>query len=147
MYKLPDHLPLWTLIIMPLALAAASGFALLRAGRNPYLVTGWFWFLGTLVPTIGLVQVGPQAMADRYMYIPSIGLFLLVIWGLGDLLSSAATAPPTAAKGLPRFNLLNSINSFNLSITVCVASLTACLLCTWYQVKYWHDGETLYRHA
>jgi len=58
-----------------------------RARQNPYLLVGWFWFLGTLVPTIGLVQVGSQSMADRYMYIPSIGLFILVVWGVDDFLN------------------------------------------------------------
>jgi len=54
--------------------------------RYPYLVTGWLWYLGTLVPVIGLVQVGMQAMADRYTYVPLIGLFAIVAWGIPDLL-------------------------------------------------------------
>jgi len=68
-----------------LLLAMWSGLFIWRARRNPYLFVGWFWFLGTLVPTIGLVQVGLQSMADRYLYLPSIGLFILVAWSLNDL--------------------------------------------------------------
>ena len=60
--------------------------ALAGRRRYPYLFVGWFWYLGMLVPMIGLVQVGDHAMADRYMYIPSIGLCLLVVWGVDALL-------------------------------------------------------------
>ncbi len=57
------------------------------ARRRRYLVVGWLWYLGTLVPVIGLVQVGAQAMADRYTYLPSIGIFIMVAWGAGELLA------------------------------------------------------------
>ena len=70
-----------------LVLAAWTGLFLWRARRNPHLIVGWLWFLGTLVPAIGLVQVGSQSMADRYTYIPGIGLFIVIVWGANDLLS------------------------------------------------------------
>ena len=54
----------------------------------PYLSVGWFWYLGTLVPVIGIIQVGEQSMADRYTYIPLIGIFLMIVWGLENLISS-----------------------------------------------------------
>src|SRR5205823_4311068 len=73
-------------------LVLAAGVALLvvtaatfRARNHPYLAVGWLWFVGTLVPVIGLVQVGTQAMADRYLYIPSIGLFILAAFGVSEL--------------------------------------------------------------
>jgi len=59
--------------------------------RFPYLATGWLWYIGTLVPVIGIVQVGDQAMADRYTYIPLIGLFIMVAWGVPDLLNNGDT--------------------------------------------------------
>ena len=102
---------------------------MLGTRRRPYLFTGWFWFLGTLVPTIGLVQAGSQAMADRYMYIPSIGLLALLVWGLMDFLSACTAAGKTlaAAGG--------------------IAALGFCLVATAFQITTWHDSETLYRHA
>lgn len=99
----------------------------LRAGR-PYLVTGWFWYLGTLVPVIGLVQVGIQGMADRYTYVPLIGIFLIAAWGLPELTagrkSLKAALIPAAAAGL------------------CVLTIL-----TWFQVGTWRDNITLYGHA
>jgi hypothetical protein len=70
-----------------LVLALWTALCLSRARRHPPLLFGWLWFLGTLVPTIGIVQVGSQAMADRYTYIPSIGLFIMTVWGLHELFS------------------------------------------------------------
>ena len=62
------------------------------AARRPYLVVGWLWYLGTLVPVIGLVQVGDQAWADRYTYLPLIGLFVAVVWGVSDLVAGRRSA-------------------------------------------------------
>jgi hypothetical protein len=67
-------------------LLACLSIATVRAAlRHPYLAVGWFWYLGTLLPVIGLVQVGSQAMADRYTYVPLIGLFIIVAWGMFEL--------------------------------------------------------------
>jgi tetratricopeptide (TPR) repeat protein len=71
-------------------LAVVTGLALWRVRSAPYLAVGWFWFLGMLVPTIGLVQVGGQSLANRYTYLPSIGLWIMVVWGLHDLVSRKA---------------------------------------------------------
>ena len=70
--------------------------------RRPYLVTGWLWFLGTMMPVIGLVQVGIQSMADRYTYVPLIGLFIMVVWGIGRSVgraSAAGMARPDVCRG------------------------------------------------
>ena len=76
LYPLPNHnLPIWQALAAGLALAVLTLLALRQKWRHPYLPVGWLWYLGTLVPVIGLVQVGGQAMADRYTYVPSIGLF------------------------------------------------------------------------
>ena len=87
-YPYPRHQSLILILAGVGFVVIMSGLALVAARRRPFLFTGWFWFLGTLVPTIGLVQVGSQAMADRYMYIPSIGLFVMLVWGLCDFLSA-----------------------------------------------------------
>jgi len=120
----------------PLALVlTAVGFLVLMTSvamvlwrRCPYWLVGWFWYLGTLVPVIGLVQVGDQAMADRYMYLPSVGLFLLIIWSFADLWPR-------------RERILQPGSSL-----VCVA-LGACLLITSRQVGYWKNSLTLFSHT
>jgi len=89
---------------------------------------GWLWFLGTLVPVIGLVQVGMQAMADRYTYIPLIGLFLMAAWGMADLL---------ACWRCPKFLL-------PLAAGTMIAALGTV---AWFQVGYWRDAVTLFRHT
>jgi protein O-mannosyl-transferase len=128
LYPYSRHLAAGSAIAAALALAGLSGWLLWRGRRQPYLVVGWLWFVGTLVPTIGLVQVGAQCMADRYMYIPSIGLFLLVVWGL-----------EAALGGWRR-------NRWVLVATGAVA-LGACLACTRQQLGYWRGGESLFRRA
>ena len=67
------------------ALAAVTALFLWQARRRPYLAVGWFWYLGMLVPVIGLVQVGGQAMADRYTYLPLVGIFVMLAWSLSEL--------------------------------------------------------------
>ena len=84
-YPYPHHWPLAGVIAVTVLLAMWSVLFLWWAKRFPYLAVGWFWYLGTLVPAIGLVQAGVQSMADRYTYLPGIGLFIIVAWGLNDL--------------------------------------------------------------
>jgi Flp pilus assembly protein TadD len=79
-------LPLWPAALSGLVLAAVTALVLRQATRYSYLSTGWLWYLGTLVPVIGVIQVGEQAMADRYTYLPLIGLFVMAVWGVYDLL-------------------------------------------------------------
>ena len=96
--------------------------------RRPYLLVGWFWFLGTLVPTIGLVQVGAQSMADRYTYIPSMGFFIMIVWGAADY---------EAAHPLWR----------KVSCLIAGGALAGCLLGTVIQIGYWRNSEVLFLHA
>jgi tetratricopeptide (TPR) repeat protein len=101
-------------------------FALLRRKR-PYFNFGWLWFLGTLVPVIGIVQVGAQSMADRYLYVPSIGLSIAVVW--------------------PFRRLGRTINSARVAVAAPLAILIALTLLTRRQVGYWINTETLFHHA
>jgi tetratricopeptide (TPR) repeat protein len=96
--------------------------------RRPYAAVGWLWYLGTLVPVIGLVQVGEQAMADRYTYLPLIGIFIPIAWGFYDL------------KSLWRFPKC-LVNAF-LAILFC-----SLFLITWFQVSHWRSGTALFTHA
>ena len=114
--------------------AAAAGLvvmtvAVLLAGRHrPYLAVGWLWYVGTLVPVIGLVQVACQAMADRYTYIPLIGIFIMAAWGLADLAATRPWLRIAAAAGVS-------------------AALAACLVVTWMEVGYWKNTVTLLGRA
>ena len=91
----PAGIPVWQIIGAAFLLTGITAFCLFQRRIRPYLIVGWLWFLGTLVPVIGLVQVGGQIMADRYFYIPSIGLFIALVFGLAghrQELSSCARA-------------------------------------------------------
>ena len=84
-YPYVYHWPILAIAGSVLLLVWVSALALVLLRRQPWLAAGWFWFLGTLVPVIGFVQVGAQSMADRYFYIPSIGLFVVLVWGAAEL--------------------------------------------------------------
>jgi tetratricopeptide (TPR) repeat protein len=120
-------LPVWQAAGAALLLAVVTILALWATSR-PYLAVGWLWYLGTLVPVIGLVQVGNQAHADRYTYVPLIGLSIMVVWGSADLL-----------RGLrcPRW----------LPAAAAAALLAACTVGTWLQLRHWQNSLTLWQHA
>ena len=120
--------PAWQVAVAALLLAAATAAALLQAGRRPYLPVGWLWYLGTLVPVIGLVQVGSQAMADRYTYVPLTGIFLAVAWGVPEALRAwrfRRTALALAG----------------------AAALLALAAAARVQAGLWKSSTTLFRHA
>ena len=125
LYPHPVWWPAWKVLFALVLLAAITAAVMKGARRRPYLPVGWLWYVGTLIPVIGIVQVGSQAMADRYTYIPLIGLFIIAAWGISDVL-----------KNLPRRREI-------------LAALSAlCLIClfflTWKQVSYWRSSITLY---
>lgn len=122
------HYPLWQVAAAALLVIGMTVLALVQARRRPYLLVGWLWFLGTLVPVIGLVQVGDQARADRYTYVPHLGLFVLAVWGMSDLL--AAWRWPLALRG---------------ALAVGVLAVWSAL--TWVQVGYWRNSITLWEHT
>ena len=111
-----------------LLLVAFSLFVVWRANRHRYLFVGWFWFVGTLVPVIGLVQVGGHSMADRFMYFPIIGLAVLLAWGMPDI---------AARLGLGR--VMPPVLGGVWLIALCV--------CAWFQVGHWRDSVSIYEHA
>jgi tetratricopeptide (TPR) repeat protein len=128
MYPYPDHWPFVWSAGAVLMLIILSALCLRFASRQPCLLVGWLWFLGTLLPTIGLVQVGLQSMADRYMYIPSIGLSIMAVWGANELFA-----------GWPRGRLILE--------AVGTVALIGCIILTRIQVSYWQNSEKLLRHA
>jgi tetratricopeptide (TPR) repeat protein len=118
----------WQIALAFLLLASITLLAVRQAARRPYLLVGWLWFLGTLVPVIGLVQVGGQALADRYHYLPSIGLFMALVFTAADFLAS---------KRIPRAAI----------ITGAAAWLLILGARTWVQVGLWRDSQTLFTHT
>ena len=128
LYPHPRHWPAWQVVAAAALLLAVSAGALALARRRPYLAVGWFWFAGTLVPVIGIVQVGIQSMADRYTYVPLIGLLIMVVWGMGELFPQH----PELAKPLAAAAAL---------------SIVACALLSAGQLQHWRNSETLFRHA
>jgi tetratricopeptide (TPR) repeat protein len=116
------------LLVWGPALVAITGLAVSLRRQCPYLLVGWLWFLGTLVPVIGLVQVGAQARADRYTYVPHIGLFIALVWATAD--------------GLDRLRVPALARA-----AAAVACLVPLALLTWVQVGYWHDTVTIWGHA
>lgn len=108
-----------------LLIVITIGALTLSRGR-PWLLFGWFWFLGTLVPVIGLVQVGSQSMADRYTYIPLIGIFVIVAWAMGEWAEK---------RGQTR-----------AAVGIAAVALAACMGLTAVQVGYWKDSESLFKH-
>ena len=87
LYPHPGHWPMWQVAGAVVILLAITVGVLVLGKARPYLLTGWLWYLGTLVPVIGLVQVGEQYMADRYTYIPLVGIFIALVWGMADALA------------------------------------------------------------
>jgi protein O-mannosyl-transferase len=126
LYSIQLHWPPWMVIAASLLLILITLWVIWRRHTQPYLPVGWFWFLGMLVPVIGLVQVGVQAMADRYDYLPGIGLSIMLIWAASEWLRRAAAFVSCPLAGI---------------------AIAGCMIATWHQVHYWTDSETLFRHA
>jgi protein O-mannosyl-transferase len=118
----------WQVLGSVLLFIAITLVVIWRAKRSPYLATGWLWYIGTLAPVIGIVQLGNQAMADRYTYIPLIGLFIIVAWSVPDLLK----------KWHYRKEILWTSSALSI---LCLSIIT------WTQVGYWQNNITLFNHT
>jgi Tfp pilus assembly protein PilF len=128
-YPHPENrLPLWEIACCLLVLMCITVAAIALRTHRPYLLTGWLWYLGMLIPVIGLVQVGWQGRADRYTYLPQIGLYIAATWAVVDL------------------TVLYRYRRATLS-TAAIVVIAALSSCTWVQNSYWRDSETLFRHA
>ena len=123
-----DSLQAWQVIVSVVILTGISAVTIYAGRRRRYLAVGWLWYLGTLVPVIGLVQVGSQAMADRFTYLPSIGIFILVAWGASELFAKLR---------------------YRRVVLVIMASvvLAVLLICTRTQVGYWQNSFALFEHS
>lgn len=120
-----------------LLLAGATVAVLSALRTRPYLATGWLWYLGTLVPMIGIVQVGEQAYAERYTYVPLIGIFVMVAWGVPDLAAAARSRTGSRGAGAARMPLA----------VASVAGIAALALVAHRYARVWHDSASLFQHA
>lgn len=129
MYPLPRQIPAPALIVgAALLLTAISTFVVRVGRRHRYLLVGWLWYVVALIPVIGIVQVGAQSGADRYTYLPMIGLFIIISWGLAELVAA-----------WPRGRLGLQIASIGVVL--------ACTVLSFRQAQYWRTSETLWTHA
>ncbi len=127
-YPYPKQFSTLTVVMCPLLLIAITVIVVMSVRRFPYFITGWFWYLGTLVPVIGIVKVGDQSMADRYTYIPLIGIFVMIAWGLPELLDKW------------QFKKIAFATLTGIVIPILIVF-------SWLQIGYWKNSNTLFRHA
>lgn len=127
-YPFPHSVPLGEKLLAGLLLATVSVTALVKRQSGPWLLTGWLWYLVMLVPVIGIVQVGAQAHADRYTYLPQIGICLALTWLVAEW----------AAKWRINAAALGGLMGAVIVVLMC---------CAWKQTGYWKDSQTLWRHA
>ncbi|MGA1868192.1 MAG: tetratricopeptide repeat protein [bacterium] len=128
LYPHPGMLPLWRVAGASLLLVVIFSLGISTIKSHPYFAVGWLWYIVTLVPVIGLVQVGIQGMADRYTYIPLIGIFIIIAWGVPNLFS------------IWRYR--------NVGFIVIIPVLLSVLMAfTWIQIRYWRNSVTLFKHT
>jgi len=127
-YPHPGHWPLAEVLGAAVFLVVISVAAIWWRKKLPFFIMGWLWFLGTLVPVIGLVQVGDQSMADRYSYLPVTGIFMVLVWGAAEVFTRWRWPQP-------------------LAVCAAVIVLSACVMQTRDQLGYWRNDGTLFSHA
>jgi protein O-mannosyl-transferase len=163
-----DQLRLWQVLLSVAFLIAVTLLAIPWRKERPYIFTGWFWYLGMLVPVIGLVQAGEQAHSDRYTYLPQIGLYVLVTWGITDLmlcltarrawpLTTRFSQPASFQRHKTRVNISPARShprQDNLYVgykAFCAVMVTVIIMllswCAAVQTSYWKDSEALWSHA
>ena len=121
-----NALPIWKPLACTIVLVIVTIWVVKGIRRAPYRAVGWFWYLGTLVPVIGIVQVGEQAMADRYTYVPLIGIFIVIAWSLPEQIKTG------------KEKLLPILSGIVISLLIAL---------TWIQVSHWKNSITLFKHA
>ena len=128
LFPRPGTLAIWQVVSAGLLLISIFVLVVRAARQFPYLAVGWMWYLGTLVPVIGLVQIGSHSMADRYTYVSLIGLFIIIAWGISDL----------STKWRYRKPVLTILTGILLSFL---------MINTWFQVRIWRNSQSLFEHA
>src|SRR5437016_5204166 len=154
-----DQLPFWQVLLAIAFLISVSLMAILWRKERPYIFTGWFWYVGMLVPVIGLIQAGEQARADRYTYLPQIGLYVLITWGITDLMApimmrksgsrSAATGLQAITRGSRelRTNGPHGRGYKPFCAAIAAAIIVALSWRAFVQTSYWKNSEMLWNHT
>jgi tetratricopeptide (TPR) repeat protein len=127
-YPYPESFALWKVVAAAAVLSGISIGVMMQVKQRPYLAVGWFWYFGTLVPVIGLVQVGGQAMADRYTYVTLIGLFIMIVWSAAEIFGRG------------------SVKRFIVTMTAVVLMLALSVV-SHLQVAHWANSISLFSHA
>jgi tetratricopeptide (TPR) repeat protein len=127
-YPLPPTTPVWRVVVCGTVLSLVTLAAVVLSRRRPYVIVGWLWYVVTLLPVIGLVQVGGQGMADRYTYLPLVGIFVIAVWGAADALSGAGIARPAL-------------------VCTAVVVVAAYAAAAHRQLQAWRDSTRLWTHA
>ena len=134
-----NRLEIWRLLIAAISLIALTAIVIVRRKQNPYLLVGWLWYIVMLIPVIGIVQVGLQGHADRYTYLPQIGLDIALVWLIWDLTKSCSPRRGASAKaGRPHKIILSAAAAI---VLITLSSLS------WKQTTHWRDTEALWRHT
>ncbi len=128
LYPFPQTISVWKAVAAAVFILAVTVWSVCNIRKKPWLAVGWFWYLGTLAPVIGFIQVGVQAMADRYTYIPLTGLFIMVAWEVPEMVRNW------------RYKAI----SLSISATGIIIALG---ITTWGQVQYWKNSQTIFEHA
>ncbi|HTD68321.1 MAG TPA: tetratricopeptide repeat protein [Candidatus Limnocylindria bacterium] len=128
LYPHPGQWPFWEVVLSGMLLLAVTALVLRRAKFQPYLLAGWFWFLGTLIPAIGIVQVGAQSMADRFAYIPIAGIFVMIVWTVAEF---TAHSPARQRLALIVAGIVVGISAGG----------------TLHQLSHWKNSITLWQHT
>jgi protein O-mannosyl-transferase len=127
-YPYPHDFPGWEVVLAGVLVSGVTVLALLTYRNRPYLGVGWSWYLITLLPVIGIVQVGTQARADRYTYLPMIGLLIMISWSAADAVKAWPRAKPVVA-------------------ALGAAAFGCCAILAFLQIQYWRNSESLFKHA
>jgi tetratricopeptide (TPR) repeat protein len=137
---------LWQVLLAGAALAAITILTFFVRKKRPYLLVGWLWYVCMLIPVIGIVQVGLQGHADRYTYLPQIGLYIMIAWGAVDLAKT-----PNAKRPRPNVEFRGSYSAFDIRRSAfgvcCVAIVLALGFAARVQASYWRDSETLWQQT
>jgi protein O-mannosyl-transferase len=136
---LENRLEIWRLLIAAISLIVLTAIVIFRRKQNPYLLVGWLWYIVMLIPVIGIVQVGLQGHADRYTYLPQIGLDIALVWLIWDLTKSCLPRRSAPAKA-------GRLQKIILSAAAAIVLITLSSL-SWKQTTHWRDTEALWRHA
>jgi len=136
-----DRLELWRLIVAAIVLIGITAIAFVRRRKNPYLLVGWLWYLVMLIPVIGIIQVGLQGRADRYTYLPQIGLLIALVWLICDLTKSCLPR-----RRSPRRPKAGRLQAALLSGAAAIVVATLSIL-SWKQTTHWRNTETVWSHT